>query len=110
QLKHACSFPGTVPTQAGERKPWQVLRCLVSQFAILAGKKEQRFQVRILAQGRLLYFTHEQRMIPHIETRPDFTVDVGQTFIEHWAARRLGEVWDLGKLVAFLRGFASPPG
>ena len=87
----------------------QVLRCLVGQSTILAGKKEQRFQVRILAQGRLLYFAHKQRMIPHVETRPDFTVDVGQAFVQHRTARRLSEMWDLGKLIALLRGFASPP-
>ena len=88
----------------------KVLRCLVGQSAILAGKKEQRFQVGILAQGRLLHLANKQRMIPHVETRPDFSVDVGETFIQHGAARRLGEVWDLGKLVALFRGFASPPG
>src|SRR5262245_16721616 len=52
QLKHACSFPGTVPTPVRSKETVesvQALRCLVSQFAILAGKKEQRFQVRILA-------------------------------------------------------------
>src|SRR6266436_8369709 len=36
--------------------------------------------------------------------------DVGQAFIQHRTARRLAQVWDLGKLVALLGCLASPPG
>src|SRR5262245_42602811 len=78
QLKHACSFPGTVhPLRRGKGTmvSVKVLRGFVGQSTILAGKKEQRSQIRVLAQGRLLHLTHKERMIPHIETCPDFTVD-----------------------------------
>src|SRR4029450_13138612 len=112
QLKHACSFPGTVHLLRhgkGTMVSVKVLRCLVGQAAILTGKKEQRSQIRVLAQGRLLYLTYKERMIPHIETCPDFTVDVGQAFIQHRTACRFGEVWDLSKLIPLLGGFTSPP-
>src|SRR5262245_54232607 len=49
-------------------------------------------------------------MVPRIVTRPDFTVDISQAFIQHRAPRHLGRVWNLGKLVALLRRLASPPG
>src|SRR5262249_30375641 len=49
-------------------------------------------------------------MIPRVVTCPDFAVDVGQAFIQHWTPSHLRRMWDVDKLIALLRCLASPPG